>query len=84
MAKFIVVPSPKLHHSQDALNNYHNTFQFVAPSAPSRPRPARQRHHPRPAWKIEAVSDGGNYVEPLYGRPRACRVMSHGRQPRRQ
>jgi len=23
-----------------------------------------------PAWKAEAVSAGGNYVEPLYGRPR--------------
>jgi len=52
-------------------NNYRNSFKLpegVPPPPPPGHRVVGTIH--APAWKIEAVSDGGNYVEPLYGRPR--------------
>ncbi len=50
--------------------NYQNTFRVgngaAALVAGER---VRGRIH-APAWKVDRVDMGGNYVEPLYGRPR--------------
>ena len=52
--------------------NYKNSFKLAGVPGSSLPAPG----HPvrgkilAPAWKAESVELGGNYVEPLYGRPR--------------
>jgi hypothetical protein len=51
--------------------NYQNTFQFKGTLA--HPLIAGDRIRATihaPAWKVDRVAMGGNYVEPLYGRPR--------------
>jgi hypothetical protein len=50
-------------------NNYRNSFAVTAEgglAAGSRVRGQVLA----PAWKVDRVETGGNYVEPLYGRPR--------------
>jgi hypothetical protein len=50
--------------------NYQNTFQLQpTPSPLSVGDRIRATIH-APAWKVDRVDMGGNYVEPLYGRPR--------------
>src|ERR1051325_4067891 len=52
-------------------SNYRNTFAFHG-DAPRDLAPGtrvRGAIH-APAWKVDHVELGGNYVEPLYGRPR--------------
>jgi hypothetical protein len=72
MSKFIV---DHIDQNQVTLRtptlNYHNTFA-IAPQAAAALKPGervRGTIH-APAWKIDRVELGGNYVEPLYGRPR--------------
>ena len=51
--------------------NYRNTFA-IAPETAAALKPGahvRGTIH-APAWKVDRVELGGNYVEPLYGRPR--------------
>jgi hypothetical protein len=50
--------------------NYCNTFAIkgTAPSVTPGERIRGTIH--APAWKVDRVDLGGNYVEPLYGRPR--------------
>jgi hypothetical protein len=48
--------------------NYENTFKLGAGKVAAGDRVRGTIH--APAWKAETVSDGGNYVEPLLGRPR--------------
>jgi len=49
-------------------NNYRSAFKAPA-TLPAAGEPVTGTIRAT-AWKIEAVSDGGNYVEPLIGRPR--------------
>jgi hypothetical protein len=50
-------------------SNYKNSFQLAGGSLPAPGQKVKGTIH-APAWKAEAVELGGNYVEPLYGRPR--------------
>jgi hypothetical protein len=51
-------------------SNYRNSFVFHGDPA-TLPAGARVRGTIHaPAWKVDRVELGGNYVEPLYGRPR--------------
>jgi hypothetical protein len=51
-------------------NNYRTSFRAPAGATlPAAGEPVHGTIRAR-AWKVEAVSLGGNYVEPLYGRPR--------------
>jgi len=51
-------------------SNYRNSFVFNGNPA-SLPAGARVRGTIHaPAWKVDRVELGGNYVEPLFGRPR--------------
>src|SRR5438105_3973798 len=47
--------------------NYENTFKLEAGKVAAGDRVRGTIH--APAWKAETVSEGGNYVEPLLGRP---------------
>lgn len=72
MAKFIVdsVDRDRVTLRAPSLN-YRNTF-VIAPEAAAGLKAGasvRGKIH-APAWKIDRVELGGNYVEPLYGRPR--------------
>ena len=49
--------------------NYRSTFKYAG-SAPLQVGQRVTAVVHAPALKIEVVSDGGNYVEPLFGRPR--------------
>ena len=49
--------------------NYRNRFQFDSPTPPALGSNVFGTIH-AVARKMEAVSQGGNYVEPLFGRPR--------------
>lgn len=71
MAKFIVdAIADGMITLKTPGNNYRNTFKVNA--AGPLPAPGEPIHGIilAPAWKVEQVSLGGNYVEPLYGRPR--------------
>lgn len=79
MSKFIVDSlADNLLTLRTSNNNYRNAFQVAASVAPAGlPGPG---HSVRgtiqaPAWKLDVVSEGGNYVEPLYGRPRRMQGM---------
>src|SRR3954453_13990116 len=51
-------------------SNYQNSFVFHGdPGALAVGSRVRGTIH-APAWKVDRVELGGNYVEPLYGRPR--------------
>ncbi len=50
--------------------NYRNTFRLAASGVALQPGAALRGTILATARKVEAVSDGGNYVEPLFGRPR--------------
>lgn len=56
--------------------NYRSTFKYAGPAPLHVGQTVAGVIH-APARKAEAVSDGGNYVEPLFGRPRRMqgRVM---------
>jgi hypothetical protein len=49
--------------------NYQNSFQLKNGISVSAGDRIRATIH-APAWKVDRVDMGGNYVEPLYGRPR--------------
>lgn len=49
--------------------NYRNSFQLAGDTKLQVGQTVRGTIH-APAWKIDRVELGGNYVEPLYGRPR--------------
>ena len=50
--------------------NYRNSFKVVdGGSVPAVGTKVRGTLH-APAWKVDRVELGGNYVEPLFGRPR--------------
>jgi hypothetical protein len=72
MPKFIV---DKMENGQITLRvpgfNYAHTFALVGTPPPALIPGARVRGiiH-APAWKVDRVELGGNYVEPLLGRPR--------------
>src|SRR3954467_4658742 len=51
--------------------NYRNSFAISSEAAAGLAPGARVRGRIHaPAWKVDRVELGGNYVEPLYGRPR--------------
>jgi hypothetical protein len=50
--------------------NYQNTFLFQGNAAALHPGERVRGRILAPAWKIDRVDLGGNYVEPLLGRPR--------------
>ena len=53
--------------------NYRNAFMVKAPPTGAEGLKAGERVRGRilaPAWKVDRVELGGNYVEPLFGRPR--------------
>jgi hypothetical protein len=50
-------------------SNYKNSFKLAGGSLPAAGGKVRGTIH-APAWKAEKVELGGNYVEPLFGRPR--------------
>lgn len=51
--------------------NYANAFAIAPEAAAGLTPGARVRGTIHaPAWKVDRVEMGGNYVEPLYGRPR--------------
>lgn len=50
--------------------NYRNSFQIAGDSAALKPGTRVRGTIHAPAWKVDSVELGGNYVEPLYGRPR--------------
>ncbi len=71
MPKFIV---ENLTDGHVTLNipgtNYENTFKVVTTGQPLTAGEHIRGTIHAPAWKAETVSAGGNYVEPLMGRPR--------------
>ncbi len=50
-------------------NNYRNTFVVTDATGLAAGERVEGTIH-APAWKIDRVEMGGNYVEPLFGRPR--------------
>jgi hypothetical protein len=70
MSKFIVDSIPE---NTDTLKvpgtNYRNTFILHSPATLEPGQRVRGTIH-APAWKVDRVELGGNYVEPLFGRPR--------------
>ncbi len=50
--------------------NYQNTFQLAGDAAGLTVGERVRGTIHAPAWKVDRVDLGGNYVEPLYGRPR--------------
>jgi hypothetical protein len=50
-------------------SNYRNSFQIQGDAHLTPGERLRGTIH-APAWKVDRVELGGNYVEPLYGRPR--------------
>jgi len=55
--------------------NYRNSFAIHS-TGPSLAEGARVRGKIHaPAWKVDRVDMGGNYVEPLFGRPRRMQGM---------
>ncbi len=51
-------------------SNYANSFALADTAAPLTPGERIRGTIHAPAWKIDSVELGGNYVEPLFGRPR--------------
>jgi hypothetical protein len=51
-------------------SNYRNSFVVSAESAAPAPGARVRGTIYAPAWKVDRVDLGGNYVEPLVGRPR--------------
>jgi hypothetical protein len=51
-------------------SNYRNSFVFNGDPALLTPGTRVRGTIHAPAWKVDRVELGGNYVEPLYGRPR--------------
>lgn len=50
-------------------NNYRNSFAVADEAGLAAGSRVRGKVM-APAWKVDRVETGGNYVEPLYGRPR--------------
>ena len=51
-------------------SNYRNSFKVVGAAAGLTPGSRVRGAIHAPAWKVDRVELGGNYVEPLFGRPR--------------
>jgi hypothetical protein len=71
MPKFIV---DKVENGQVTLKvpgfNYANSFIITGSAATLNPGARVRGTIHAPAWKVDRVELGGNYVEPLFGRPR--------------
>jgi len=51
-------------------SNYRNSFALAQPAAALKAGDRVRGTIHAPAWKVDRVELGGNYVEPLVGRPR--------------
>jgi hypothetical protein len=71
MAKFVVTAiTGDLITLKTPHTNYETTLRLASTSTPPTVGQIVRGNVHAPAWKIDVVSDGGNYIEPLLGRPR--------------